>query len=168
MDSSTRSANGFHAGPTGAAAETPTPAADRSDRSTSIPDPLLPLLARLAEARAYVALYVSTCIDEAKVSLEGLIARLVLLALLGLAGATAIVVSVTLALAGMAGGIGAASGHGWIGQIVVGGGVLLVIALASLAAIARRKTRLSERILARYAAEDDVLPPMRVADHAVE
>ena len=83
--------------------------------------------AKLAEIRAYFAHFVAAKIDGIKVSLRnaGIYAALGVVGLIALAAVIA--TTVALLLVGIAGALGAAVGHVWLGQIITG--VLMLILL---------------------------------------
>jgi hypothetical protein len=98
------------------------PATDRADE----PSPLEPLLANLAEVQEYLSLYLAAKADQWKVSIR----RLVVAAAVGIGGGALLLtiplVAAALLLNGCAEAIGVlAGGRSWVGQLVVGGGVIL-------------------------------------------
>jgi hypothetical protein len=103
------------------------PAADRADEHRADePSPLEPLLANLAEIQEYLSLYLAAKADQWKVSLR----RLVVAAAVGIGGGALLltipIVAAALLLNGCAEAIGViAGGRSWVGQLVVGGGVIL-------------------------------------------
>ena len=88
------------------------------------------LLKQLAEAFEYASHYLVAKADEAKSSARSamLRAQMVIVGVLTVAGL--IVAGVTLLFIGLAGGLGEAFGKPWLGQLVSGLILILVVALA--------------------------------------
>jgi hypothetical protein len=88
--------------------------------------PLEPLIANLAEVQEYLSLYIAAKADLLKASVR----RMVVAAAVGLAGGALLlaipIVAAVLLLNGCAEAVGVmAGGRSWVGQVVIGGGVIL-------------------------------------------
>ncbi|MDB5301565.1 MAG: hypothetical protein JWO87_3228 [Phycisphaerales bacterium] len=122
--------------PTDGAAENSTPA-----------DALHDATKRFAEVREYVAYFISAKIDGLKVTARniGVYAALGVLGLL--AGGAMVVAAVVLLLTGAAHGIGAAlGGMDWLGDLIIGAFVLIVLAVGVIVAL-RKLTNTSRKTL---------------------
>ena len=88
------------------------------------------LLKQLAEAFEYASDYLTTRADETKRSARRVVLHTQLVIVGVLAAAGLIVAGVTLVFIGLAGGLGEAFGKPWLGQLVSGLILILVVALA--------------------------------------
>src|SRR3954453_9939610 len=117
-------------------ADIPPPPADpcgpnrRADAEKVGPDAFKEALGRLAEAREYVGHLAAAELDRVKLKVR----RALMWAAAGVVGLVlmlAVLVSAAfLLLAGIAEAIGNLFGHLWIGNVIVGGGILLLTAAA--------------------------------------
>jgi len=100
------------------------------EQEPSPPEALRHLQQQVEELRAYFMHFVSAKVDGMRLSAQqlGMWVALGIAGLLALAGL--IVTGIVLLLSGAAAGLGVLfGGHLWLGQIIVGGGVLLLLTL---------------------------------------
>lgn len=98
-----------------------------SNAAEQPPDPLAPLLFHLAELREYLGLYCAAQIDQWRITAEGIALKTVFGFVGALFGMTAAIVAVALLVNGLAIGIGLlCGGQVWLGQIIVGGTLMLI------------------------------------------
>jgi len=88
------------------------------------------LLKQLAEAFEYASYYLTAKADEAKLSARRAVLRAQIVIVCVLSAAGLIVAGVTLLFSGLAGGLGELFGRPWLGQLVSGALLVLLIALA--------------------------------------
>jgi hypothetical protein len=101
------------------------------------PDPLGPLLGHLAELREYLGVYCAARIDQWRISARGIAFKVVFGLIGALFGITAAIVAIALLVNGLATGIGIlCGGQIWIGQIIVGG-MLMLTAFGGLLVVMR-------------------------------
>lgn len=117
------------------------------------PDALAELIGHLAEALDYIGYLLAAQVDQVR----GRVKRVLILAALGamaaLVGLVAVVASVWLALAGLAGAIGQlCGGRPWLGDLIVGGTILLVGAAAIWLGLRRIRRSALASAKARFAA----------------
>ena len=109
------------------------------------------VVAQLSELRAYVAQYIAAQIDRAKISIR----RLIVLAVLGVIGllvcTAALGTLVVLLLSGLAQAIGAAlGGRVWAGDLIVGGGALLLLFVSAWLGLGYLKNISRKAMVDRY------------------
>jgi hypothetical protein len=110
---------------------------EESRRETEKPfHPLGQLLGDMAALAAFCEHYLAARRDALRARVRRWALMFVAGIIAAVAGATAIVAATVLALEGIARGIAAATGSLWIGQLITGFGVLLVIGLAVAAGAA--------------------------------
>jgi hypothetical protein len=109
------------------------------------------LLKHVAELLAYTAHYSSARLDRLLLSIrEGALTGLIL-AGLGIFGLATAIICMVLLLEGFAGGLGVAlNGALWGGQLIVGGGILLLMGLTGLIILAIVKTKLRRARVEKY------------------
>jgi hypothetical protein len=101
---------------------------------------------RLREIREYVAYYVAIKADEVKLAIRGAILYAALGVVALLAAGAAVVAAVVLLLVGLAKAIGNLLGQmEWLGDVIVGVGVLAVIIIAAVIVI-RGATKSSRKL----------------------
>jgi hypothetical protein len=114
--------------PNKTAVEEPDGPSSQIDGAKSGPDALEEAMTRVAEAREYFAHLVAAEVDRFKLKVRRILlwtaAGVVALVLL----LTVLVAAAFLLLSGIAGAIGNLLGHPWIGDVIIGGGILLLAA----------------------------------------
>lgn len=118
---------------------------------TQRPDPIGPLLVHLAELREYVGLYCAARIDQWRLNARSLLLKAAFGLIAALFGITALIVAAGLFVNGLATGVGnLCGGHIWLGQILVGG-LLMLVAFGGLGA-GMRFLRIAEhrRVVDKY------------------
>lgn len=124
-----------------------------SDQEPSIQEALSRLQQQIGELSAYASHFVSAKMDEFKLSGRNIAVWAIMGALGGVVLISMIVVAVVLLLIGCAAGLGVALGDTpWLGQIVVGLGLLVLFASAVLIGY-RRSQRRSRMQKVQYYAE---------------
>jgi hypothetical protein len=105
----------------------------------------------LQEVIEYANLFVSARKDMIRASMRSLVWKAALGAVAGIAGATIIIVATIYVLNGVADGVGLLFGeHVWLGRLVTGLTVLLVIALAAFVGIKSLTRKARERTIRKY------------------
>jgi hypothetical protein len=95
---------------------------------SSAADLVAPLLSHLAELRDSARLYLSVRIDQWRSTGRHLLMQLIMLIVGGIFAAAALVTSAVLFVNGLATGLGVLlGGRTWIGQVVVGGALILAV-----------------------------------------
>ena len=83
-----------------------------------------------AELREYVAYFASVQVDQAKYTVKRALLAAVVALVAGVVGICVVLTATVLALAGVASGLGEAlGGRWWLGSLITGVGVLVVMAL---------------------------------------
>jgi membrane protein implicated in regulation of membrane protease activity len=123
-----------------------------SDQEPSVQEALSRLQQQIGELSAYVSHFVSAKMDELKLSGR----NVAILAIMGTFGGIVLismtVVAVVLLLIGCAAGLGAAlGGTPWLGQIVVGLGLLVLFAVATLVGCRRMQRQSRTQKVQHYA-----------------
>ena len=122
---------------------------DRPDKPA--PHPLEPLLAHLAEARAFALHYVEAQKDSLRATIRRLVLQAIVGAGAGVVGLTLVITCTVFLLQGMSQLIAmAAGGRSWVGNLAVGGGLLLILALVTAAVVALQTRRARKRTIRKY------------------
>ncbi|HWE05024.1 MAG TPA: hypothetical protein VG326_21630 [Tepidisphaeraceae bacterium] len=101
---------------------------------------------RFREIREYVAYYIAIKTDEVKLAVRNVVLYTALGVVALLATGAAVVAAVVLLLVGLAGGIGnALGGMQWLGDVIVGVGVVVVIVVVAMMAM-RSLTKASHKL----------------------
>ena len=113
-------------------------------------DPFGRLLKQVAELFEYASYYVAAKADEAKLSARRLVlhAELIIVGLLAAAGL--IVTGVSLVFIGLAGGVGEMSGKPWLGQVVSGSFLIVLVGFAVWGRTLWLKKHFFKRTVERY------------------
>ena len=124
---------------------------DAEADASKAPNPLEPLLEQIALVRAYAQHYFEAQSDAARAAIR----RTMLKAAAGLVAAivaVTFVIACTIMLAeGLAELIGvAAGGRPWVGNVALGGGVLLILAVSAGIYIARKLRAAREHTIRKY------------------
>jgi uncharacterized membrane protein len=105
---------------------------------------------QVEELQAYFAHFVSAKVDSAVLSAR----RLAVWAVLGIVGLIAltglIVTAIVLALNGVANGLAVLFGRLWLGQLVVGSGILILLVLSILIGVRTWQTRWRQQKVQQY------------------
>ena len=109
------------------------------------------LLQQLEELRAYSTHFVSAKVDGFILSVRQLLVWMVL-GIVGLIALAAVVVTaIVLCLGGAAGGLGSLlGGRLWLGQLVVGGGLLVLLTLSILIGVRTWQRRARQQKVQQY------------------
>ncbi len=122
-------------------------AAGRCAGSSSLGD----VEAQFSELLAYVAYYLAAERDLAKWRLRAVVWRVVLLLGAGLAAVSVVVTAAVFVVHGSAQGLGVLLGdRPWAGELIVGLGVFLTLAVSRSLAFSRVRRRWREKIMAKY------------------
>ena len=90
---------------------------------------------RIEEIREYVSYFLAVKADELKLVVRNTVVYAVLGIVGLLAAAAAVVTAVVMLLTGAAHGLGTAMGNMWLGDLVVGAGLLIVVGLGAVLAL---------------------------------
>jgi hypothetical protein len=128
-----------------------------SNETSGTPHPLDPLLQQIAMVRAFALHYVEAQKDAIKSSAR----RLAIKTMLGVAGAivgvTALVACTVMVFDALAELVSlAAGGHQWVGNLVVGGGVLIVTGMVAALYLARWMRTTRDSTIHKYESRHDV------------
>jgi hypothetical protein len=105
----------------------------------------------LREVIEYANLYVETRKDTMRATLRSLIWKAALGAVAGIAGATILIVATVYVLWGIADAVGLLFGeHHWLGRLVTGLAVFLIVALAAYFGIKSLTKKARERTIKKY------------------
>jgi len=109
------------------------------------------LLSHVTELLAYTAHYWSARVDRVMLSARNGAMSGLIFGALGVLGLATAIVCIVLLLQGFAGGLGAAlGGNLWGGQLIVGGGVLLLMGVTVLIVLAAMKAKLRRARVEKY------------------
>lgn len=105
---------------------------------------------RLGEIREFAGYYVDTKTDAVKVKLTtyGIYAGLGVVG--GIVGVAALATAGVLIVRGMAEGLGAAFGHQWLGDLVTGLGLVLLLAVGGLVTLKILTASFKRKMVAKY------------------
>jgi len=115
------------------------------------PHPLEPLLHQIAMLRAFALHYVEVQKDATKAAIRRLVVTATFALLAAIVGGTILIVSAAMIADGLAELVSWALGSSpWVGKLVVGGGVLVTLALAGWILIYLLKRAQRKRVLRKY------------------
>jgi hypothetical protein len=115
------------------------------------PHPLSGIFAQVRELVSYANLYFETRKDLVRSAVRRAIWMAALAAVGALAGATIVIMSAAYLISGIAHGLGTLFGHEyWLGELVTGVAVLLILGIGAFFAIKSLKRKSRERTIEKY------------------
>jgi hypothetical protein len=115
------------------------------------PHPLEPLLAQLAMLREFALHYVEAQKDAISSAARRALLKAVLGVFAAIVGATLLITSTVLVALGLAQLISiAADGRAWVGNLAIGGGVLLIVGAATAFYVSRALSAARKRMIEKY------------------
>ncbi|MGH7215535.1 MAG: phage holin family protein [Tepidisphaeraceae bacterium] len=105
---------------------------------------------RIGELKEYASYYASAKVDGVKASLRRLLVYAALGVVAGLAGAALAVTACVLTLVGLARLINSAAQSAWLGQLLVGLGVLLIMGVGAFVGMSMMTKASKNRTVAKY------------------
>ena len=115
------------------------------------PHPLEPLLAQLTMLREFALHYVEAQKDAIGAALRRAMLKAVLGLLAAIVGTTLLITSTVMVAIGLAQLISiAVDGHAWIGNLAIGGGVLLVVGAGAAIYVSRALSAARKRTIEKY------------------